>query len=240
MSRAPGHFDLPRQVGAEISADWGEVWARFLDTPRTLGPSPGVREDWHRGRRRFAVWLLPVTDRAVLARVAEVQAALGGFIRPLPPEQLHVTAWVAGFPARIPTEEDDVDEAALAELGRGLRARPPVAPRLQVGPASAFLSCAMLEVRDEHGELEALRTRLLRGPPEVRFAPFRPHITLGRFPADLDTREIVSRLAPYRSLPSLLLRARELRRVELDAFVEDGPHRAVLSIPLPDRAVDRG
>ncbi len=216
-----------RVVGAELSADFDEVWADFAASERTLGPSTGSREEWHRGRRDYAVWLLPVRHPEVVAEVSRLQALLAPFIRPVPLDELHITVWVLGFPTAEPTLDDDVELGLLARSQGSLRADPPGACRLRLGPPGSFRSAAILEARDPHGDLVALRGRLLDGPPEQRFAEFRPHLTLGTYTADHPVPDVLRALQGERHGPSVDLRLDELVRVELDAWSSAAPMRTV-------------
>lgn len=205
-------------------------WARFLRGPRTLAPTPGVREAWHRGRRWYHVWVLEL-DESAAARRDEVYGALirgagagargaGAERRLLIPFSLrtpHVTVWVHGF------EEEEAG---------GPRRRPaPGHPEegahftLGLGGASSFLSCPFVEVRAPW--IGALR----EGFPgrEERWAAYLPHLTVARYAAALPTSELAAHLRPLRRLPPLEVAA-TLRHRVVDAWAEDGtlrdpPHR---------------
>lgn len=191
------------------------IWSRFVEGPSTLGPTPGVREAWHRGRARYAVWLLRAVDPAILARLDMVRDALAPFGVEAIAEP-HVTVFVAGFPAARPLEDDDIAEATLAAQAEALGAELP-SPRLAIGGASAFLSCPILEVQDPHGNLEAIRARLGALRREVRFAPYVPHLTIGTFVDSRPTGPIAAVLEGLRALPPLALRAEALELVTFDA-----------------------
>lgn len=213
-----------------IQADFAAVWADFCGQAATLGPTPGVREAWHQGRAAYAVWVLAMDAPAVHARTDAVRDALGDAVVPVPPVDRHVTTWVAGFPAAAPQRPDDVAQAALDAAA----AAPLPGPvRLEVGPANAFRSCAMLEVRDPHGDLARLRAALAVHHPEQRWAPYRPHLTVGRFWDARPTAPIRAALAPHRALPPLPVVARTLHLVAVDPQVADAPLRVLCARPLP-------
>ncbi len=199
------------------TAGFEGVWEAFCDAGTTLGHTPGAREAWHQGRRRYAVWLLRLEGGAAAERVAELQGALAGRIRPTRADELHVTAFVAGFPAPVASRGDDVDDALLARTWIELQARPPVAPELVIGGVTAFRTCAVLEVGEPRGQLAALRGRLGRWAREVRFDRYRPHLTLGTFPKTVPVGPLVEALAPFRDLPALAWRPQALELVEFDA-----------------------
>jgi hypothetical protein len=173
----------------------------FCALATTRGPTPGALARWHGGRGRYAVWLLRVADAAVRARQAAVADRLGPAIVPVAAGDVHVTAWVCGFPSARPRLADDVAEATLAAQRAAVRGVRP--PRLLVGAPNAFATCAFLEVHDPDGELAALRRRLAAAPGarEVRFARYRPHVTVGRFPDDRPTAPLAAALAGLRADP---------------------------------------
>lgn len=215
---------------AATEARWEESWRAFQGAPATLGPDPGVREAWRRGRERYAVWLLRVNDPAVRARVARVRAAFDGELVPVADQDLHITVWVAGFPTDRPALDDDIDEAVLGRQAHALREAAPV--RLAVGGLHPFLTCLVLRVDDPHDDLGALRRRLALGPPELRFGPWLPHITVGRFPAVRPTAELTARVGALRWRAALPVCLREIELVELDACRWDAPLQARWRIPL--------
>ncbi|MCB9745195.1 MAG: 2'-5' RNA ligase family protein [Alphaproteobacteria bacterium] len=199
----------------------GQVWERFLEGPETLGPTPGVRERWHRGRRRFVAWALRVDAAVVRARVAEAQAALGGWVRPSAPEELHVTLWVLGFPSEAPEQDDELPTEDLARMAKALEGAGPVA--LHVGGLNAFLSAPFLEVTCPDGSLGRLRERLGPLSRELRFAPYLPHLTVGVFRESLPTGLISARLRALREATPIPLTVSEAHLCEIDAF--DGEAR---------------
>ncbi len=206
------------------------MWSRFLAAPATLGPTPGAREAWHRGRRRYAVWVLRVDAPAVLAR----HAALADVLAPhgaLPFADPHITVFVAGFPTAVPLHDDDVAEDTLAEQVAALTTAALPSPRLVVGGLNAFLSCAMLEVLDPHGDLDALRAPLAGALREVRFAPYLPHLTVGPFGDTRPTGPIADVIRPYRVLPPLPLRPDAIELVTFDASAA-GPLATVARVGL--------
>jgi hypothetical protein len=202
-----------------------ETWERFTALERTLGPTPGVREAWARGRERYAVWALRVADPVVAARMGAVAERLGDAIVPVHPSDAHVTVWVCGFPAATPAHDDDVAEATLtAQRAAVARLR---RPRLVLGAPNAFPTCAFLEVGDPHGDLEALRAALAgAGAREVRFASYKPHVTVGRFGDERPVGPIAGALAGLRegehAAPCVIdMDAVTLELIELDARVPD-------------------
>jgi hypothetical protein len=199
-----------------------ETWARFVALERTLGPSGNALEEWRRGRDRYALWALRVTDAVVLARMAEIAQRLGPAVVPVKPRDAHVTAWVCGFPSPAPSLDDDVAESTIAAQRAAVMSIAPV--RLLVGAPNAFATCAFLEVRDPHGDLAALRVALAApGANEVRFAPYLPHVTVGRFGDTRPVAPIAEALGALRASGRFPVRAVDctVELIELDARAPD-------------------
>jgi hypothetical protein len=200
-----------------------DTWARFAALAQTSGPTENAIEDWRRGRERYAVWALRVADPVVVARMSAVAERLGDGIVRVRPEDAHVTVWVCGFPAAVPTLDDDVAHAILdAQRAAVSRLRP---PRLAVGAPNAFATCVFLEVHDPHGDLAALRVALaVPDAKEVRFACYQPHVTVGRFgdsrPAAPIARVLETLRADGRAQPHVVADSR-VELIELDARAPD-------------------
>jgi hypothetical protein len=202
---------------------FAETWARFRALDHTLGPTPDAIETWRRGRERYALWALRVVDPVVIARMAAVAARLAGAIVPVTAAQAHVTTWVCGFPSAAPALDDDVADAIIAAQRRAVANLP--CPRLVVGAPNAFATCAFLEVHDPHGDVAALRAALaIPGANEVRFAPYQPHVTVGRFGDTRPAAPIARVLAALRDGEHAAPRAvadSRLELLELDARAPD-------------------
>ena len=162
---------------------------------RTLIEGPGVREAWHRGRRDYYVLVLRIgggDDPAaeVLARRAAVWGALAPWLLPASPEDPHVTAWVYGFgrPPPHPAE--------------GARVR------VRIGGADSFASCAFLKASVAGAEGIRRGAEAVAAGPEERWAPWVPHLTVGRYGAEVGAREVAARLRGLRWLPGLEAEAR--------------------------------
>jgi hypothetical protein len=193
---------------------WDAVRARFRAAPHTLGPTPGAREAWHRGRGTYAVWLARVDTPAVRARMAEATALLAphGLGRVF--GEPHVTVFVCGFPAAAPTLDDDVAEDALRAQAGALETAD--AFELVVGDLLAFTSCAVLTVDDPAGGLAALRHRLAPHVPEVRFAPYEPHVTVAAFADTRPTGPVADAIDRWSPRAPLRVPVREVELVEID------------------------
>jgi len=216
-------------------ADDAATWDAFVRGPKTLPETEGVRAAWHRGRARYFVWVLRVRTPSVRARVRAVAKALGSACAAIAPRNLHVTLFVAGFGVPTSTFDDDVTFAILEAQAQALRrAAGPV--RLAVGGAHSFLSVPFLTVADLAGDLGRLRETLRQHAREVRFAPYRPHVTVGRYVQSVSTEGLAARLAPLREEPWLAMRLTTVDLVSFDAREPDSPLITARRIELSSSA----
>lgn len=173
----------------------------FLQS-HAIASAAGPSDDWsgwHRGRRRYAVWVLevgalalPACD-AVHAACAQARQWLAAALVPQYGRQLHVTVATAGF---LDGGADLPDAYGAPELSRDLHALQglPAAPlRLEFGGWGSFEMAPYLQVRDSgpdgltldmlHGALAQER----QGRPAMALTealrPYVPHVTLGAWSA---------------------------------------------------------
>jgi len=196
--------------------DFRATWQQFCDAPQLLGPTPGVREQWASGRPHYAVWAIRIDDDAVTRRVATLQAQLAAWTRPVDLSDLHVTTWVAGFPSGSPSRDDDIRDVDLDRQTNALHGQR--AFRLAIGRANSFTTAPFLEVVDLDGGLERIRSVLaVCGPPELRFAPYRPHVTIGTATANHPVAPVRACLEAHRHLAPIEVEVRSLQQLRFDA-----------------------
>lgn len=223
----------PRSSPTQPLDDTGRV---FAAGPHTLVESAGVRQTWHRGRSRYAVWIVRVKDPEVRARVATAQRTLSAWIEPLAAEDLHITLAVAGFVAPRATANDDVTPTALAR--RADRARTIAGPFVyRIGGLHSFLGAPFLAIEDVTGGLARLHGALTA--PGCPLAPKRylPHLTVGRYAGRFPTRDLLPALDRPDEPPPLEQR---FDAIELVTFEARAPHAPLVTrarVPLahPDR-----
>ena len=147
----------------------------------TLASRHGDFADWHRGRRRYAIWALDIARQPVLAAVARLQGRLADFLLPGYGRQPHVTLHLCGFPSR---EEGQADAFTLADLERQVAALAAAAPppfAMTLGGPATFTSAAYLAVTDGEGGIARLRQALGGGGAAEGGFPYVPHATVGLY-----------------------------------------------------------
>lgn len=233
-----GSGPIHRDGTAALRDSFDETWAAFRAFPHTATLRPADRERWRRGRCRYSAWVFRLDAPEVRQRVARVREALGARLDPLADADLHLTVWVVGFldgPGQGSAPEGWLDDDASPELieaqAQALGQLP--APRLALAGANAFRGCAVLEVAPLDGGLDALRAAICEvSGPELRFARFLPHATVGHFPSHHPTAPIARQLAPLRRLPEVPMNPTYIEQVEIDARLARAPLRTLRRLRL--------
>ena len=206
------------------------VWQRFCQQPTTAGPDPGIRQQWHQGRRWYAVWVVRVAETSVHARMATLADALGTSIRRIPSSQAHITLFVSGFVCDEPRLDDDVAAAVLLRQRDALAAAD-LSLSLSVGRANSFSTAAFLEVH-ERGGLSRARALLSGQGDELRFGPYHPHVTLGVYRDTRPAAPLAAVLAAGRNWPPVAVRPAALELVVFDAHLEGAPLLTRHTVPV--------
>ena len=196
--------------------------------PCTLRDHP----DWHRGRARYWLWSIPVDCPPVLQRLQAARALLGDWLHAPGARQAHITLFVCGFPAQSPQFDDDFPATRLAaqlDALRRLRAAPFV---LRIRGLRSFASAPYLTVDDPDASLAPLRAVLAAQGAEIRQAPYRPHLTVGRYACAVAHAELQRRLAASVDHTPLNLPVRELHYATYAAADLAGPLRCERRLAL--------
>lgn len=165
--------------------------------PQTLACELRDYPEWHRGRTRYAVWMLSVECPQILARLQRAQQHLGDWLHQGYRRQAHITLFVCGFPVEQARFEDDfplerlaAQQQAVLELG--------IAPfELHIGGLDSFASAPFLTVNDPNQHLVALRAALGKHSAEIRQSPYHAHLTVGLYARALPCAQISQSLAAF-------------------------------------------
>lgn len=223
-----------RTVALPVSA----VGSRFAHGCALPPPDADQRAAWHRGRRRYAVWLIEADTPAVRALCARVRERLAPWLGPAPARQPHITLAACGFPVRVATDTDEYDIRQRCAQRDALNAALPPAFTVLVGGIGSFNGCAYLRVRDEGGVLERLQQTLCAPVPAARGQRYVPHVTVGTYRAPVPMRS-VARAAATASSSAVRVTAKRLTLATFDPGVDDGALRPVVRVRLRTCAGDQ-
>lgn len=190
--------------------------------------------EWHRGRRRYAVWSLAVDCPRIHARLARARTHLGAWLHDGYRRQAHITLFVCGFPSESVRFDDDFPQQRLDAQWTALHALAGGPFELQIGGLESFASAPFLSVGDPEGRLAALRQALAAHGAEVRQAPYHPHLTVGLYAQVVARADLQRRLAEFDEDEPLPLRVDELHYSSYAAAELCGPLRTERRLVLRD------
>ena len=190
--------------------------------------------EWHRGRERYGVWIVPVEQPELLGYIAQARRALDDLLHPSPLRQPHLTVFVCGFDRDTPTEDDDFSPSQLRRQIATLSGDLGEALALPLSAPDSFATAAFIPVHDPEGRLARWRARLGCAAKEVRQSTYVPHITLGLYRREVTAAVLRRRLADI-DPPVMALQANSLQYATYEARSQFGPlsshHRLALASP---------
>lgn len=184
----PRHTD-----GSSVRRKGMLVSASGFSFSETIAAERRDYPEWHKGRSRYAIWMIPVDCPQVLAYLDQATRQLADLLHPSR-RQPHITLFVCGFEQERQLYNDDFTAGQLQQQITALRdaSRP---ASLQIGPPDSFASAAYLSVTDPEGQLEAWRSLLAESCSEIRPLAYVPHITLGLYRREISADRLQERLA---------------------------------------------
>jgi len=188
--------------------------------------------EWHRGRRRYGVWVALVQDTALLAYIDYARAQIADLIHPSPGRQAHLTVFVCGF-HNDGNEDDDFPPQRLHRQLSLLQPRAGSTCTLPLARPDSFASAAFIPVGDPLGRLQHWRRALSGAGEEIRQSPYVPHITLGLYRRCVSADVLRARLAAIEA-PVTMLTISELRYVIYDARDPFGAVETVERVALSE------
>ncbi|MBF0675866.1 2'-5' RNA ligase family protein [Pseudomonas sp.] len=172
--------------------------------------------EWHQGRLRYAVWIVPINCPALLSHIHTLQTQLSDLLHATR-RQAHLTLFVCGFEQAHAVANDDFTPGQLRQQLEHLgQLRSPTCA-LQIGPADSFASAAFLPVHDQGGHLQRWRSALAQSCREVRQAAYVPHITLGLYKRQVSADELRQRLQQLPALADPQLTVEQLHYATYDS-----------------------
>lgn len=181
--------------------------------------------EWHRGRHRYGVWVVPITQPELLAYIEQARARLADVLHPSLLRQPHLTVFVCGFHRPRGSADDDFSPHQLRRQIAALRSGAALSAELPLGRPDSFASAAFIPVADPDGQLAHWRHLLGHAAREVRPSPYVPHVTLGLYRRRLDADSVRERLGELSAPPGALI-ATELHYATYAARNQFGPLRS--------------
>lgn len=204
----------------------------FTDvSPSTLAIEDRDYPEWHRGRDRYAVWLIDADTAPLRQRLERARSHLHPWLSPHC-RTPHVTLFVCGFPANVARWDDDIDGEQQRCQRRALENLALPRFTLRIGGLSSFDSAAFLQVDDPGASLAALRAALAGPRREIRDTPYVPHLTVGLYRGAFDKRQVAHRLAAFDDSTPIELSVQNIHFATYAARELGGPLRFVETVIL--------
>ncbi|GGA04448.1 2'-5' RNA ligase family protein [Dyella caseinilytica] len=178
--------------------------------------------EWHRHRKRYGVWLIPVDEPALLDYIDAARQQLADLLHPAQQRQPHLTLFVCGFEQPIRTADDDFLPAQRQTQIKSLQDLRDAACSLPLGAPDSFATAAFIPVHDPAGQLAQWRRILGQSAKEIRQAAYVPHITLGLYKRKVTAAEVRQRLREL-DAPSTSLQISQLQYATYDVQLQFGP-----------------
>jgi len=153
--------------------------------------------EWRRGRETYAVWVLPVREKAILEKFKAAREHLNGYLLEPYRRQPHITLFVCGFLVDEPKHNDDFTTTQLQLQMKALEQESIEPFEIEIGGLNSFASAPFLEVQDPTDSITRLRDILLRGGREFRTAPYTPHLTVGLYGGVFSSKDVTKRLSEF-------------------------------------------
>ena len=173
------------------------VWNKFLSLPQTLPTEKRDYQEWHRGRKEYAVWMIAIQSQSVQSRFDAARAHMAEFLFTPYQRQAHVTLYVCGFLAEVERFEDDYTVEEMKWSLRELKEARLSPFQIKIGGINSFAAAPFLEVFDVSGGLDRIRNVLLGTRSEIRDGKYTPHLTLGLYSGHFETKMVVKKMSSF-------------------------------------------
>lgn len=149
--------------------------------------------EWHKGRRRYGVWYIPIDDAVVADYCCQLRGELHELLADDYRRQWHITLFVNGFYVDGCQYDDDFDNAILSKQINALEQLSLSNFHLTTQALGSFINCAYLGIAP-HLELVRIRQHLGSHHREIAPLAYTPHITLGLYRQAFEYDAVINRL----------------------------------------------
>lgn len=189
--------------------------------------------EWHKGRSRYGLWMIPIDCPHVLDYINRATAELSDVLHPTA-RQPHITLFVCGFEQPDRLHNDDFTREQLQQQIAALETAAMPSGILHIGRPQSFASAAYLSVTDPCGQLANWRSKLAQNCTEIRQQTYVPHITLGLYRQCITADQLWQRLDAIAVPPELQLPVKRLEYVTYNSTCLFGPLDCQWSVQLAD------
>lgn len=209
------------------------MYSALLKHAKTYGPLTGDFYDWHKGRPKYAVWVLELNDEQFLQRYREAQQHLSPYLISTYERKPHITLAPCGFLSSEKQHYDDYCWDAIEQdieqiMSLGLNS-------IEVAIRNILISYAIapgFEVLDIQGDLKCLNDRLAKHDHFEENYDYFPHVTVGLYNDEWPTDLILRELKQFEIQEDVLLRFNVIKLVSYAPTVSGGQLKDELMINL--------
>jgi len=192
---------------------------------------------WHRGRKRYAVWVIEIDEAIIERRVRVVRQHLADVLLADYRRQSHVTIGVCGFPASVRHHEDDFLPVVLVKQLQALHAVHMQPFSIEITGPDSFEAAPFLHVVDCDQGIDRLRVCLGAASREYEGFSYTPHLTVGLYGGVCPRSLLFERLERFKILEPLRQEVRCLHWASYDAIDIGGPLRVLATFDLQRKRV---
>lgn len=216
------------------------MYSELLKYAKTYGPLKEDFYDWHKGRLKYAVWILELEDVDLLRRYQEAQQYLSPYLITTYARKPHITLAPCGFLVSDKQYRDDYCWDAIEQdinqiMSLELRT-------IQIAIRNVLISYAIapgFEVLDMQGDLKRLNERLVKPDHCDHDGEYFPHVTVGLYNDEWPTDLIVNVLEGFEIQKDIGLSLNVIKLVSYVPTVSGGQLKDELMINLRDQSVIR-
>lgn len=213
------------------------MYEQLLKFSKTYGPMTKDFSDWHKGRQKYAVWIVEVNDATFLQRYYEAQRHLAPYLIDSYQRKPHITLAPCGFLASTQHYVDDYCPHHLeSDLEKILSLKQ---YEITAVIHSALISYAIapgFEVLDTQHDLSTLN-RLLARSDSFGDSVYFPHVTVGLYNDEWPTNLILKELKAFTIDDNIVLKINAIKLVSYAPTEPGGALKDELTINLSEQSV---
>ncbi|GAA5096019.1 2'-5' RNA ligase family protein [Wohlfahrtiimonas larvae] len=216
------------------------MFSELLKYPKTYGSLNNDFYAWHKGRSKYAVWVLEFSDDLFLQRYRAAQQHLSSYLIANYVRQPHITLAPCGFLSTEKQHHDDycldvIEQDVEKILSLELNA-------IEVAIRNILISYAIapgFEVLDLQGDLKRLNDSLAKYDHFEENYDYFPHVTVGLYNDEWPTDVILEALKRFEIEEDITLKLNVIKLVSYVPTISGGQLKDELMINLWDQSVIR-
>jgi 2'-5' RNA ligase len=162
----------------------------FITEARTIKSENRDFIEWHKGRARYAIWVLEIDDTSWRKNLQLSREYLQEYLLIGKHRAPHITLFACGF-------MDDQQMQAIQLQIKSLQSSGLQPFALSLLELNSFLSAAYISIGDPSGALAKLRTALGLKADDGRLEPYCPHLTVGLYKDNYPTNILAKKIKAF-------------------------------------------